>query len=132
MKQGHWYPEQPTRGQGYRCLRLHQSSGPDPLVLEAAKRADFVHGPLTWPLEMILWIDPGQVTARIGERGSIFPVTVDDVQLLYIRPETTAKSNKTHLTQRRPPIPYQQLVLWNTSHAYLAFDALMRPIGIIF
>ena len=27
MKQGHWYPEQPTRGQGYRCLRLHQSSG---------------------------------------------------------------------------------------------------------
>jgi hypothetical protein len=37
---------------------------------------------------MILWIDPGHVMARIGERGPIFPVTEDDID---IRPEFIAK-----------------------------------------
>ena len=81
---GHRYLQQPTRGRGYRILRFDQFTGPDPLVVEAAKRADFPHGPLTWPLEMSLWIDPGQVTAKMGEDGSIFPVTVDDVKWPYI------------------------------------------------
>jgi BTG family len=98
------------------------------LVLEAAKRAAFPHGPLTWPLEMILWIDPGEVMARIGERGSIFPVPAD-VEWLDIRPESTAKFNRTHFVPQRPSI-YQRVVARNKSHAKLPSDELIRPIGI--
>jgi len=127
--QGHWYPEQPTRGEGYSSLHFHRSSGPDPLVLEAAKRANFPHDPLTWPLEMILWIDPDQVTARIGERGPIFPVTEDDVKWLYIRPQSTANSNKSHFVPRRPPL-YQRVAARNTLQLYVPSVQFVRPIGI--
>jgi hypothetical protein len=97
------------------------------LVLEAAKRADFVHVPLTWSLELNLWIDPGRVTAEIGEHGYIYHVTADDFKGLYIRPESTEKSNQTLIIPGQPSI-YQPVVARNTPQ--LSSDRLMRPIGI--
>jgi hypothetical protein len=79
---------------------------------------------------MILWIDPDEVSAKIGERGSIFPVTADDVKWLDIRPESTAMSNQTHFIPQRPPISCQRDVSWNTPHSKLPFNQFMPPIGV--
>uniref|UniRef100_A0A915JDN4 Anti-proliferative protein domain-containing protein n=1 Tax=Romanomermis culicivorax TaxID=13658 RepID=A0A915JDN4_ROMCU len=68
---GHWYPDEPLRGSGYRCLRVNGVMHPilanaaDLCSLEVAKfRRAF-------PAEFTIWIDPGNVNVRIGEDGSI-------------------------------------------------------------
>jgi hypothetical protein len=81
---------------------------------------------------MSLWIDPGEVTTKIGEDESIFPVTVDDFQWPYLRPDPSAKSrpNRRHSIQKRPPIQQQQ-VQRQIVPAYVLFNQFMQPIGIL-
>ena len=99
------------RGQGYRCLRFNQISGPDSLFLKAARRAGFPPCQLVLPVEMSLWIDPGEVTAKIGEDGSVFPVTVDVVEWPDLRPDPRAKTrpSQRHFIQKRHPIEQLQV-----------------------
>lgn len=67
---GHWYPETPDKGSAFRCLRVNQKGG-ESLIEKTAKSSG-----LTWvldclPKEFTIWIDPGEVSYRIGEEGSI-------------------------------------------------------------
>ena len=121
------------RGQGYRCLRFNQISGPDSLIHKAARRAGFQPGQLDLPVEMSLWIDPGEVTARIGEDGSFFPVTVDDGEWPDLPPDPRAKTppNQRHFIQKRPPIQQPQVERQIVS-AYVVFNQFMQPIDILF
>ena len=130
---GHWYPKQPMRGQGYRCLRFNQISGPDSLILRAARRAGFQPCQLVLPVEMSLWIDPGEVTAKIGEDGSVFPVTVDVVEWPDLRPDPRAKTrpSQRHFIQKRRPIQQPQ-VEPQMFPAYAVFNQFMQFIGFIF
>ena len=120
------------RGQGYRCLRFNKISGPDSLILRAAKRADFQTCQLALPVDMSLWIDPGEVTARIGEDGSMFPVTVDDVKWPCIHPEPNVKfrPNLRHFIQKRHPIEQLQ-VESQIVPADAAFNHFMQQFAII-
>lgn len=72
-----WFPENPERGSGYRCIRVNTQSI-DPTIVESLKRAkiDLVKGLIS--TEVTIWVDPGVVSVRIGEDGSIGPIVVDE------------------------------------------------------
>ncbi|KDR20562.1 protein BTG2-like [Zootermopsis nevadensis] len=67
----HWFPEKPTRGSGYRCLRINGKM--DPVIAQAGVAvglpASYLHR--LFPSELTMWIDPAEVSYRIGENGSI-------------------------------------------------------------
>lgn len=67
----HWYPKDPKKGSGYRCIRINGKM--DPMIEQACSIAGLnsrqLHKML--PQELTLWIDPSEVAYRIGENGSI-------------------------------------------------------------
>ncbi|XP_041563958.1 protein Tob1 isoform X4 [Drosophila elegans] len=69
--QGHWYPEKPFKGSAYRCLK---TGDPIDSVLERAARESGVPiGDIleNLPNELSVWVDPGEVSFRIGEKGAV-------------------------------------------------------------
>lgn len=67
----HWYPDVPTKGSGYRCIRINGKM--DPIVEQAGVAVGLLPRTLRkmLPSELTLWIDPEEVSYRIGENGSI-------------------------------------------------------------
>uniref|UniRef100_A0A8C4RS12 B-cell translocation gene 2 n=1 Tax=Erpetoichthys calabaricus TaxID=27687 RepID=A0A8C4RS12_ERPCA len=67
----HWFPDKPQKGSGYRCIRINHEM--DPIVSKAASRIGLNSQQLyqLLPRELTLWIDPYEVSYRIGEDGSI-------------------------------------------------------------
>ncbi|NP_001086979.1 Novel protein of BTG family L homeolog [Xenopus laevis] len=67
----HWFPQNPFKGSGYRCLRINHKM--DPLIGQAAGHIGLSHLRLfqLLPRELTLWVDPFEVSYRIGEDGSI-------------------------------------------------------------
>ncbi|KAJ8249623.1 hypothetical protein COCON_G00228390 [Conger conger] len=69
--QQHWFPDRPCKGSGYRCIRINHQM--DPLVGQAGRHVGLsterLYGLL--PSELTLWVDPFEVSYRIGEDGSI-------------------------------------------------------------
>ncbi|XP_069620468.1 protein BTG1 [Ranitomeya imitator] len=67
----HWFPEKPSRGSAYRCIRINHKM--DPLIGQAATRIGLSSQEMfkLLPSELTLWIDPYEVSYRIGEDGSI-------------------------------------------------------------
>jgi len=67
----HWFPDKPFKGSGYRCIRINGKF--DPLIGEAGVACGlstkFLHA--IFPSELTLWVDPKEVSYRIGENGSI-------------------------------------------------------------
>jgi protein Tob/BTG len=67
----HWFPEKPFKGSGYRCIRINGKM--DPVIAQAAETcglaSNLIHQ--TFPSELTMWIDPLEVSYRIGENGSI-------------------------------------------------------------
>lgn len=77
--QSHWYPEVPTKGSGYRCIRINGKM--DPMIEQAGVSIGLQPRVLRkmLPAELTMWIDPHEVAYRIGENGSIC-VLFDAVQ----------------------------------------------------
>lgn len=69
--ENHWFPDRPTKGSGYRCIRINHKM--DPLLARAGKSCGLDNQALKtiFPNELTLWIDPREVSYRIGENGSI-------------------------------------------------------------
>ncbi|OCT88839.1 hypothetical protein XELAEV_18017469mg [Xenopus laevis] len=67
----HWFPEKPTKGSAYRCIRINHKM--DPLIGQAADRIGLNSQQMfkLLPSELTLWVDPYEVSYRIGEDGSI-------------------------------------------------------------
>lgn len=68
---GHWYPEKPFKGSAFRCLKTGDPVDP---VLDRAARESGV--PIqdvleNLPQELAVWVDPGEVSYRIGEKGAV-------------------------------------------------------------
>jgi len=70
--QSHWFPEAPFRGSGYRCLRFNFLTV-DPIVMKAGEAAGLTVEVLQacLPRELTIWVDPSEVSYRIGEEGSV-------------------------------------------------------------
>ena len=67
----HWFPEKPCKGSGYRCIRINHKI--DPIVARAGSTIGVSENQLfdMLPNELTLWVDPDEVSYRIGEEGSI-------------------------------------------------------------
>jgi protein Tob/BTG len=77
--QNHWFPEKPFKGSGYRCIRIVNHKM-DPLVAHAGASVGLSEKDLLniLPREFTLWVDPNEVSYRIGEEGSIGVLYGDD------------------------------------------------------
>jgi len=69
--QNHWFPEKSFKGSGYRCIRINGQM--DPLVASAGDSCglDRIFLRSLFPSELTMWVDPREVSYRIGENGSI-------------------------------------------------------------
>ena len=75
----HWNPEYPLRGSGYRCIRINQNLD---MNLELAGQSvglssDVLYSSL--PKDLIIWIDPKEVSFRITETGRICTIFDNDL-----------------------------------------------------
>ncbi|KAI1303105.1 Protein BTG3 [Halotydeus destructor] len=67
----HWFPDKPTKGQAYRCIRINGNIRHEPALELVCKNIGIAYADLMMPLELTLWIDPEDVTCRFGEhKGS--------------------------------------------------------------
>jgi protein Tob/BTG len=68
----HWFPDKPFRGSAYRCVRV-VNKVMDPVLLRAGEAVGLTPNDLMkhLPSELTLWVDPNDVSYRIGEDGSI-------------------------------------------------------------
>lgn len=68
--QNHWFPEKPFKGSGFRCIRINHKM--DPVIAKAGAECgmsvETLFGIL--PKELTIWVDPKEVSYRIGEDGS--------------------------------------------------------------
>lgn len=64
---GHWYPEKPAKGSAYRCLSIENHI--DNVLLKAAENSKLIVEMLrqNLPKKLDLWIDPSEVSYRIGK-----------------------------------------------------------------
>ena len=64
--EGHWYPSQPTKGNAYRCL-----NDVDPVLIRAIQRSGLNPNEILryFPENLSVWVDPNEVSYRIGDRG---------------------------------------------------------------
>lgn len=68
----HWYADEPTKGQGYRCIRINPSEPIDPVLEKAANTCGLQYTDLNLPQELTLWVDPKEVCCRFGESQGSF------------------------------------------------------------
>lgn len=68
----HWFPDKPNKGSAYRCIRIANREM-DPLIVKAGRFVGLSISDLLslLPSELTLWVDPNEVSYRIGEEGSI-------------------------------------------------------------
>ncbi|KAG9351850.1 hypothetical protein JZ751_023101 [Albula glossodonta] len=71
---GHWYPDNPSKGQAFRCVRVNRFQREDPELLRACRESGVLYKDLGLPRELTLWVDPGEVCCRYGERNLAFTV----------------------------------------------------------
>ncbi|XP_040033507.2 protein Tob1 [Gasterosteus aculeatus] len=76
--EGHWYPDKPYKGSGFRCI--HVGEKVDPVVEQAAKESglDIEDVRHNLPQDLSVWIDPFEVSYQIGEKGPVKVLYVDD------------------------------------------------------
>lgn len=98
--QQHWFPEKPFKGSGYRCLRINHKM--DPILAKAGFACGLNEASLRqlFPNELTMWVDPKEVSYRIGENGSIC-VLFDGSKFST----TSSNSNNTGNSVPLPPIP---------------------------
>jgi protein Tob/BTG len=68
----HWFPDRPSRGSAYRCVRIANRKL-DRLLAGAGAEVGLSEPMLQrlLPAELTLWVDPDEVSYRIGEEGSV-------------------------------------------------------------
>ena len=69
--EGHWYPDKPFKGSAFRCLKT--ATPLDPVFEIAAREAgmDVCDIQENLPQELSIWIDPGEVSYRMSEKGPV-------------------------------------------------------------
>ncbi|XP_005003928.1 protein Tob2 [Cavia porcellus] len=76
--EGHWYPDKPLKGSGFRCVHIGEMV--DPVVELAARRSGLAVEDVraNVPEELSVWIDPFEVSYQIGEKGTVKVLYLDD------------------------------------------------------
>ncbi|XP_071485347.1 protein BTG2-like [Diadema setosum] len=117
----HWFPEKPHKGSGYRCVRITQM-GMDPILAKAGEAVGMSIEALydMLPHELAVWIDPAEVSYRIGEEGSIcvlYDGSDDDASS-----SSSSSSNLSDLSSSPPTSQYSTDFFNSTSTADFDFN----------
>lgn len=65
--EGHWYPEKPIKGQAYRSLEFNKENHfCDTILVRLCRQFGFTPDLLGFHHEFTLWIDPYEVSTRLG------------------------------------------------------------------
>ncbi|KAJ8368259.1 hypothetical protein SKAU_G00082870 [Synaphobranchus kaupii] len=72
----HWYPGNSSKGQAFRCLRMNKAQVKDPIVERACRQSGIEYEDLGLPKEITIWVDPGEVSCRYGEKTTPFCVAL--------------------------------------------------------
>nr|XP_014294696.1 protein BTG4-like [Halyomorpha halys] len=66
----HWYPNNPIKGNAYRCIRISRSSKREPLLEDCCAACGINYNEFLrrLPPEFTIWIDPNEVSYRLGEK----------------------------------------------------------------
>jgi protein Tob/BTG len=100
--ENHWYPLCPYRESEYRCIRLGKgssktkNSGIDPVYIKTLSRCgitieEFLN---RMPENLTIWIDPGEVSYRIGEYGKIKTLYETVASNIYKRLDLNSPDSK--------------------------------------
>ena len=102
----HWFPQQPNKGNGYRCLRIVKNKL-DPLLSKAGRCCGLSDKTLLeiFPAEFTLWIDPDEVSYRIGDEGSIGVVFSSESRLGSECEDNLSESDSSECASSPSPIP---------------------------
>lgn len=99
--EAHWHPQKPCQGSAYRCLRITNTIM-DSVIEKAASMSglQFVDLHKSLPQDFTLWIDPFDVSYRIGEEGSICCLfsSSNDESPPPPPPPSSAPSNKQNIS----------------------------------
>lgn len=97
----HWHPDKPLKGNAFRCLNI-DNTALDPVLLTATKASGILPTVLLeiFPGGLALWVDPGEVSCRIG-KGSICHLYSSQTNSLQngiqrLRPFPTQHLNSTY------------------------------------
>jgi len=110
----HWFPDRPNRGSGYRCIRINGKM--DPVIAQAGANVGLLPTVLhsLFPSELTMWIDPSEVSYRIGENGSICVLyertEAEKVEEISVQPQQHQHHSQQHQQppSMPPPPPLQQ------------------------
>ena len=105
--QGHWYPDKPFKGSAFRCLK---TGDPIDKVLERAARESgvLIQDILeNLPQELAVWVDPGEVSYRIGEKGAVKVRHAYKPAHIY-RPRASRCCSATRVTRRTRTRPTER------------------------
>ncbi|XP_074833184.1 protein BTG4 [Carettochelys insculpta] len=70
----HWYLDNPSRGQAFRCIRINKYQTRDPVLVKACSESHVDFDNLGLPKEITIWVDPFDVCCRYGEKNPPFTV----------------------------------------------------------
>ncbi|XP_023371842.1 protein BTG4 isoform X1 [Otolemur garnettii] len=70
----HWHSDCPSKGQGFRCIRINNYQNKDPILEKACAESNVDFSQLGLPKEMTIWIDPFEVCCRYGEKNHPFTI----------------------------------------------------------
>lgn len=86
--ENHWHPNKPLKGNAFRCINIDELTGIDPVLLTATNASAISPSVLLelFPGGLALWIDPGEVSCRIG-KGSICPIYCKNPQQQQLQPQ---------------------------------------------
>lgn len=109
----HWFPEQPTKGQAYRCIRLNEWDRHDVTLQKACAQCGIDYKDLQLPVELTLWVDPDEVTCRFGEikgshcsvakfkdgelKDNDFNIDINNIDIEIFRQTTTERMRQSSL-----------------------------------
>jgi len=118
----HWFPEKPFKGSGYRCVRITQRIM-DPVLAKAGEAVGMSPGALynLLPHELAVWIDPSEVSYRIGEEGSIC-VLFDGSDDEDASSSSSSSSNLSDLSSSPPTTSQYSRDMFDTSAADFDFN----------
>lgn len=70
--ENHWFPSKPYKGSAYRCIRIVDGKM-DAHIAKAGQQSGIQESQLLnmLPRELTMWVDPEEVSYRIGEDGSV-------------------------------------------------------------
>ncbi|KAI8373602.1 hypothetical protein EDC96DRAFT_498915 [Choanephora cucurbitarum] len=114
----HWDAQQPYRGNGYRAISNFHGQL-DPIIIKACDKATcpihLVHSNL--PRDFVLWVDPYNVSYRVGDHGNIMTLYEDDPRKPHPPKASFLQSTPSTPIRMSPPSsPESRVKKMNKTH----------------